>query len=323
MRRVLLLTDGAAAPWRWSVDLARQFSRRGLEVILAAAGDALTPWQAWEAKGMSGIDLREAPPGQARTWLTGLDLRAKADVVHLVGCPRFAVLPWRAPLVTTVCDVPATETEWGELIQAVRSSHQAVSPARALAAAVESRYSGPPSWSVIRHTCEGSQFRPGIKERFILSTARPSDPAEDLAALEWVAPHLRWPVLCTLGMLPAPELADWYSRAPLFVLPARRKTFSLSALEAALSGCALVLTNLPGLREVWEDDAVYVPPGDRLALGAALTDLIHHPSRRHDLGDRAAERARSFRLQEMTDCYLNAYHEAVRAAGRSGLASAV
>jgi glycosyltransferase involved in cell wall biosynthesis len=131
--------------------------------------------------------------------------------------------------------------------------------------------------------------------------------------------------LCTLGVLPAPELSEWYGRASIFVLPARRKAFSLSALEAALSECALVLTDLPSLREVWGDAALYVPPGDRLALGAALTDLIDRPSRRHELSDRAKERSRSFPLQEMTDGYLEAYADAAKGgtARSSDFASAV
>jgi glycosyltransferase involved in cell wall biosynthesis len=320
------------------VELAKQFSRRGLEVVLGAAGAALTRWQIWEAKGLTGIDLREAPSDQTGPWLSGLDLRVGADVVHLVGCPQFASVPWRAPVVTTVCTHPGTETEWQELAEAVRRSHRFVSPTEVLANEVETRCSNVPVGRVIRHTRDGSQFQAAFKEPFILSTSRSSDDAEDLASLQWVAPYLRWPVvaagtgtlgescngLCTLGLLPAPELSEWYGRASVFVLPARRKAFSLSALEAALSECALVLADLPCLREVWGDSAVYVPPGDRLALGAALTDLIDRPSWRHELSDRAKERSRSFRLQEMTDGYLAAYHEATNSgrAQEPGLASA-
>jgi glycosyltransferase involved in cell wall biosynthesis len=238
-----------------------------------------------------------------------------------------------------VCAHPQNEGEWQELDDAIRRSHCFVSPTRALAYEVETRCADVPAGRVIRHTRQGSQFHGGFKEPFILTTSRDTDDAEDLASLQWVTPYLRWPVvaagsgtlgesrngLCTLGVLPAPELSDWYGRASVFVLPARRKAFSLSALEAALSECALVLTDLPSLREVWEDAAVYVPPGDRLALGAALTDLIDRPSWRHELSDRARERSRSFPLQEMTDGYLEAYTDAAKAgiARDSGLASAV
>ena len=39
-------------------------------------------------------------------------------------------------------------------------------------------------------------------------------------------------------------LADWYSRASIYALPARYEPFGLSVLEAALSGCALVLGDI-------------------------------------------------------------------------------
>ena len=61
-----------------------------------------------------------------------------------------------------------------------------------------------------------------------------------------------------LGELPRDELADWYARAPIYALPARYEPFGLSVLEAALSGCALVLGDIPSLREIWGGAALFV-----------------------------------------------------------------
>ena len=44
-------------------------------------------------------------------------------------------------------------------------------------------------------------------------------------------------------------------------LPARYEPFGLSILEAALSGCALVLGDLPSLRELWDRRGDVRPAG--------------------------------------------------------------
>src|SRR5690606_18489475 len=57
-----------------------------------------------------------------------------------------------------------------------------------------------------------------------------------------------------LGRLSAEEVAIELASAAVYVLPARYEPFGLSALEAALSGCALVLGDIGSLREIWEDN---------------------------------------------------------------------
>ncbi|MEB3829625.1 glycosyltransferase [Phormidium sp. CCY1219] len=56
------------------------------------------------------------------------------------------------------------------------------------------------------------------------------------------------------------ELSHWYARAAIYAFPARYEPFGLSVLEAALSGCALVLGDIPRLREMWGDAAVFANP---------------------------------------------------------------
>ena len=62
--------------------------------------------------------------------------------------------------------------------------------------------------------------------------------------------------------MPSDELVRSYGDASIFALPARYEPFGLSILEAALSGCALVLGDLPSLRELWTGAAMFVPPDD-------------------------------------------------------------
>jgi len=117
-------------------------------------------------------------------------------------------------------------------------------------------------------------------------------------------PHLHF-----LGRLPAPALAAWFSRAPIYALPARYEPFGLSALEAGLAACALVLGDIPSLREIWDEAALFVPPEDAEALGAALNGLISDTPRRKALASRARLRALQFTPRRMATGYLQAYRE--------------
>jgi glycosyltransferase involved in cell wall biosynthesis len=162
------------------------------------------------------------------------------------------------------------------------------------------------------------------KEPFVLCAGRLWDEAKNLAALDSVAPRLPWPVyaagdarakqsrgVVSLGRLSEAQLAGVMSRAAIYALPARYEPFGLSALEAAISGCALVLGDIASLREVWGDAAIYVEPDDHGALAAALGDLIRQPRRREALAARATDRAKRYTPQRMAAGYLEIY-EALR-----------
>lgn len=67
--------------------------------------------------------------------------------------------------------------------------------------------------------------------------------------------------------------------------------FGVGILEAARERCALVLADIPSLREPWEDAAIFVDPVDSRALREVLACLIDAPRVRADLGELARRRA--------------------------------
>jgi glycosyltransferase involved in cell wall biosynthesis len=107
------------------------------------------------------------------------------------------------------------------------------------------------------------------------------------------------------------ELSSWYSRASIYALPARYEPFGLSVLEAALSGCALVLGDIPSLREIWGDAAIFVPPDDRDAIASAINTLITDSFQRHQLAEMARMRALEFTPQRMAARYLKTYQDLI------------
>jgi glycosyltransferase involved in cell wall biosynthesis len=70
------------------------------------------------------------------------------------------------------------------------------------------------------------------------------------------------------------------ARASIYVHPARYEPFGLAILDAALAGCALVLGDIPSLRELWHDAAIFVPTEDAARLSRELTALIENGDRR-------------------------------------------
>jgi len=114
-----------------------------------------------------------------------------------------------------------------------------------------------------------------------------------------------------LGRLYTEELASWYAHASIYALPARYEPFGLSVLEAALSGCALVLGDIASLREIWGDAAVFVPPDDGNATAHAINTLIKDSSLRTALAAKARTRALKFTPQRMVAGYLEAYQDLI------------
>ncbi len=208
--------------------------------------------------------------------------------------------------------------------QGLAAASLVVTPTEAMLRALQENYPPFPAGPVIP-SGRTSLSQPTPKEQFILSVGRLWDEGKNIAALDGIAPELPWPIyvagdthapgipvvalpnLRTIGRLSQDALVSWYERAAIFALPAKYEPFGLSALEAAQAGCALVLGDIPSLRELWAEAALYVPPDDSAALAAALRGLIEDDARRADLARRAHTRALLCTPERMTDSYLAVY----------------
>jgi glycosyltransferase involved in cell wall biosynthesis len=122
-----------------------------------------------------------------------------------------------------------------------------------------------------------------------------------------------------LGPLSADEVAALLGRASLFAAPARYEPFGMAALEAGLSGCALVLGDIPSLREVWGDAAEYVEPDDANALTHTLRRLIEEPHVLREAGRRARRRALRYDRATMSSAYSRLYDKLARAVASRGV----
>lgn len=89
------------------------------------------------------------------------------------------------------------------------------------------------------------------------------------------------------------DLPAIYAAMDVFVLPSYREGLSRSAMEAAASGRAMVLSDIRGCREIGghEREVLLVPAGDAAALTAAIARLLDDPGLRERLGQAARRRA--------------------------------
>jgi glycosyltransferase involved in cell wall biosynthesis len=281
---------------------------------------------------------------RAGEWLLELESSTRPDVIHLNGYVH-AALPWHTPLLAVghscvlswwqeVKNEAAPDT-WNRYHDAVRCGLQSAdvvaAPTQAMLDMLCRHY------GALRHTCvvpngrDETLFAPAAKKPYILSAGRLWDEAKNLAALDAVAPQLDWTIYVAgdaqhpkeaqqssgsqtqslqvnaLGKLPQNELRRWMAEAAIYALPARYEPFGLSALEAALSGCALVLGDIASLREVWQDAALYVPPDNHEALVATLRNLIANEPHRVAMSQHARARALEFSSAHMAESYLQIY----------------
>ncbi len=103
-----------------------------------------------------------------------------------------------------------------------------------------------------------------------------------------------------LGSLDDAALTEAYASARVFVSVARYEPFGLAVLEAAQSGCALVLSDIPTFRELWDGAAAFVDPDDPDAVAHALQAAMREPR----LSEAARVRARVYDADAMAAAVL-------------------
>lgn len=293
------------------------------------------PWQ----------DVREAG-----SWLLALEEAFQPDIIHLNGYAHGA-LRWQAPVVVVghscvlswwkaVKGVAAPDS-WDAyrrvIGEGIHQADQVVAPTCWMLHELERCYGPLGDPRVISNARSLPPIRMAqAKEPFVLSVGRLWDEAKNASTLAAAAKGLPWPVWVAgdakgptgtivefpnvhlLGYRAANEVRELYRRASIYALPARYEPFGLSALEAAQAGCALVLGDIPSLREVWGDAAIYVPPSDPHALRAAIARLIDRPSELERYRMAARLRSRRYSVDGMIDAYLNAYAALLRPVSRIG-----
>jgi glycogen synthase len=343
--RVLMTVDAVGGVWGYALELAGGLAARGVEVQLAGMGPAPTRDQRRELSRSGAAGFRhgefalewEDDPWQeverAGEWLLDTAAELAPDVVHLNGYAHGA-LPWDAPVLVAGHScvlswhaavrgrLPGREADpYRDAVgRGIRAADALVAPTAAMLGQLERLYGRRHDTAVIPNGRTAAGFAPRAKEPFVAGSGRLWDEAKNLGALDRAAASLPWPVLLAgdgggrscraarlLGRLSTAELAALLGRASVFAAPARYEPFGMAALEAALSGCALVLGDIASLREVWGDAAAFVAPDDADALAHELRRLIADPRALREAGLRARARALRYDPATMSEAYHRLY----------------
>lgn len=158
-----------------------------------------------------------------------------------------------------------------------------------------------------------------MRSPFVLAAGRLWDEGKNIRALDAAADSIDWPVRIAgptahhenncpdlrfaehLGELDADDMRRAQESASIFVSPSVYEPFGLAVLEAALSGAALALSDIPVFRELWGDAAAYFNPRSPAEIAAAVNGLIRNETARLDFAARARRRAQQFNLPAQAD----------------------
>lgn len=281
---------------------------------------------------------------EAGKWLLQLEREIKPDLIHLNNYAHGS-LPWSSPvlMVAHSCVLSwwkavkktAVPAEWNAYAQKVKEGLQSVdmivSVSDYMKQTLVQNYGNLPLAKAIYNGADDRQFMKGKKEEYIFAMGRIWDEAKNLFVLEEIAKSLPWPIMLAgenkhpsngnhhqfyhiqpKGQLTSGEIAELLRHAPIYVLPAKYEPFGLSVLEAALSGCALILGDIPSLREIWQDAAVFINPEDSEQLKNELLKLINDKALRQTQSEKAIVQAKKYSMQSMASQYSATYSSLIK-----------
>jgi glycosyltransferase involved in cell wall biosynthesis len=289
--------------------------------------------------------LAEAPAQVEAAARLVAALAARFDVVQLNTPALAALARFPVPVVAVSHSCLATwwdavrggalphDFAWRAALhgEGLSAADRVVAPTRAFARATSAAYARKVVPESVYNGRAPAALRPAPGLDAVFTAGRLWDEGKGAATLDRAAAGLGWPVLAAgpvagpngayielrhaqaLGSLDAVAVAGWLARRPVFASAALYEPFGLAALEAAQAGCALVLSDIPSFRELWEGAAVFVPPRDDARLAEALRGVLRDPARRAALGEAARLRAQDYTVARMA----TGMHALLRGQGRA------
>ncbi len=340
-----MTVDAIGGVWRYAVDLARGLRDRGVACRLIGLGpccdrgaepdlvwtDLPLDWLAADTDALA--DVAGTLSALARDW--------DADLLHLNLPSQAAGLQADLPVVVASHScVPswwqamrgtALPPAWAWQLDANRAGFDRADailvPSASHARALHAVY-GPLARLHVVHNATDAEPGDDDKQAFVLAAGRWWDEAKDAATLDRAARSAQWPVRMAgamrgpggqvvslayaqpLGELAPGALGELMRACAIFAAPSRYEPFGLAVLEAATQHAALLLADIPTFRELWQEAAIFVPPGDADAFAGAIDRLAGDGALRRELGQRAARIAARLRPARQLDGVVAAYAQA-------------
>lgn len=313
---------------------ARAAAGRGIavaEVAMRGDGDLLAVWRLARLLRGAGVDLVHLHTGRA-AWLGGLAARRAGLPAVITRRMDRPVRPgWRTRLVYERCSRRTAAIAPGIVAQLVAGGvpperivliPSAVDPERVrprLAAAAVRAALGCGGDELVLLSAAALVRRKGLD---VLLDALAALAARSLRPRLWVAGE--GPERAALQAQAArlglgaqvewlgqrDDVGDLLAAADVFVLPSRAEGLGVAALEAMAAARPVVASGVGGLADAVVDGrtGLLVPPGDAVALGAALERVLREPDVRARLAAAGPARvAEGFLAEQMVAAYERLY----------------
>jgi len=276
-----------------------------------------------------------------------------ADIVQLNTPALAAETAFRQPVVAVQHSCVAT---WWEAVQSsplpddfawrtalnragLHAADAVVAPTAAFGEAVRRRYGLAQAPRTVHNGRTPLDLPAGAQHDFVFTAGRLWDEGKNLTTLDAAARGIGVPVRAAgplsgpngakvifdnihcLGTLGEKELGRWLAARPVFVSAALYEPFGLAVLEAAAAGCALILSDIPTFRELWEDVALFVPARDQEGFTRAIAGLVGDDFERAAMGRAARDRAARYTPDAMAAQMASVYRSLLPAIAGPVLAS--
>lgn len=340
--KLLLTTDAVGGVATYSDDLTAALERRGMEVFQAVMGPSGAQSSAHRINTGLPLDWLAERPDEvidASLRLAALASELGVDLVQLHAPALAAADAFAVPVLSVVHSCVATwwsavrqgplptDLAWRaeQTRRGIEASALVVAPTEAFAEAVRTTYGLACSPVAVHNGKPPSDIVATVQADAVLAIGRLWDEGKNVAMLDAAASMIDAPV-CAVGpsdgpngtstrlshlevpgYLMPPALKQRYAARPIFVSPALYEPFGLAVLEAAQAGCALVLSDIPTFRELWDGAAAFVSPRDPQGLANAVNALLQDRLRRGSLGREALKRASSYSVDRTADAMLRHY----------------
>lgn len=350
--KVLMTVDSVGGVWTYALELMRGLPQ--VEFVVLSMGAPLREEQAQEIGELSNVDLvatgwklewMDRPwtdVEQSGRWLRTAAESVRPDVVHLNGFSH-AAIGFPAPtLVVAHSDVfswwravhgTTPGAEWNDyhrrVEQGLRAADRVVAPTRSMLVQLHREYDfTTESLVIFNGDATPLVTRRQRRDKRVLAAGRMWDEAKNLKGLIAAAGRIEGELRIAgegaekspahvhmLGRIPRRELQQEMIAASVFASPALYEPFGLTVLEAARSGCALVLSDIAPFRELWDDAASFVDPRDPTMLGDRINELLGDEVRCRALARAAQERSIRYSVESFVGGYERLYSE-LAASGR-------
>ncbi len=181
------------------------------------------------------------------------------------------------------------------------------------------------------HNASAAAAAQVAKRPMIFAAARWWDAGKNGRVLDEAACGIGWPVRMAgachsgggevfepefaqaLGPLSADAVAAEMARASIFVAPSIYEPFGLAPLEAARAGCALVLSDIPVFREIWDGASLFFAPDDPADLARVANELAADEHACERMAQAARERSLDFLPESQCEAMEALYLDLVQA----------